>query len=81
MVVLSRILPYRANRWRTIIVGLFQTAVAATSLLGNTFPDLFAIFFVAIEVACTCSLSGTRGHGVALLPPGSQAPDLRASAH
>jgi len=53
MVVLSRLLPYRANRWCNIIVGLLQTAFAATSLVGNTFPDLFAIFFVAIEVACT----------------------------
>ena len=53
MVVLSRVLPYRANRWCTIIVGVLQTAYAATSLVGNTFPDLFAIFFVAIEVAGT----------------------------
>lgn len=53
MVVLSRVLPYRANRWCNIIVGLLQTAYAATSLVGNTFPDLFSIFFVAIEVACT----------------------------
>jgi hypothetical protein len=53
MVVLSRVLPHRANRWANIIVGLFQTVFAATSLAGETFPDLFAIFFVAIEVACT----------------------------
>jgi uncharacterized membrane protein HdeD (DUF308 family) len=53
MVVLSRVLPYRANRWCNIIVGLLQTVFAATSLVGNTFPDLFSIFFVAIEVVCT----------------------------
>jgi hypothetical protein len=53
MVVLSRVLPYRANRWCNIIVGSLQTAYAATSLVGNTFPDLFSIFFVAVEVACT----------------------------
>jgi Family of unknown function (DUF6326) len=53
MVVLSRVLPYRANRWCNIIVALLQTAYAATSLVGNTFPDLFSIFFVAMEVACT----------------------------
>jgi hypothetical protein len=53
MVVLSRVLPYRANRWCNIIVGSLQTAYAATSLVGSTFPDLFSIFFVAVEVACT----------------------------
>jgi Family of unknown function (DUF6326) len=53
MVVLSRVLPYRANRWCNIIVGSLQTAYAATSLVGNTFPDLFSIFFVAVKVACT----------------------------
>jgi Family of unknown function (DUF6326) len=53
MVVLSRILPYRANRWCNIIVGLLQLAFAATSLVGETYPDLFSIFFVALEVTCT----------------------------
>jgi Family of unknown function (DUF6326) len=53
MVVLSRVLPYRANRWSNIIVGLFQAAFAATNLVGETFPNLFSIFFVAIELMCT----------------------------
>jgi hypothetical protein len=53
LVVLSRVLPYRANRWANILVGLLQTAFAATNLIGETFPDLFAIFFVATEVVCT----------------------------
>jgi Family of unknown function (DUF6326) len=53
MALASRVLPYRANRWSNIIVGLFQTAFAATGLVGETFPDLFSIFFVAIEVVCT----------------------------
>jgi hypothetical protein len=53
MVVLSRVLPYGANRWCNIIVGLLQTAFAATSLIGSTVPDLFSIFFVVIEVATT----------------------------
>jgi hypothetical protein len=53
MVLLCRVLPYGANRLSNIIIGLLQTAFAATSLVGDTFPDLFAIFFVAVEVACT----------------------------
>ena len=53
MAVLSCVLPYRANRWSNIIVGLLQTAFAATSLVGATFPDLFSILFVTLEVAST----------------------------
>ncbi len=53
MTVLSRILPYRANRLSNIIVGVFQTAFAATGLFGDTFPSLFSVFFIVIEVACT----------------------------
>jgi Family of unknown function (DUF6326) len=53
MIVLSRLLPYRANRLSNIIVGLFQTAFAATGLVGDTFPNLFSVFFVVLEVAAT----------------------------
>jgi len=49
MVLLSRVLPYRANRWANIIVGVLQTASVAWSLS----PNLFYIFFAAIEMACT----------------------------
>lgn len=53
MVLLSRVLPYRANRWFNIVVGLFQTVFAATGLVGQTSPDLFSIFYITVEVACT----------------------------
>jgi MFS family permease len=49
MVLLSRVLPYRANRWANIIVGVLQTASVAWSLS----PNLFYIFFATIEMACT----------------------------
>jgi Ni,Fe-hydrogenase I cytochrome b subunit len=53
MVLLSRVLPYRANRWANIIVGVLQTASVAWSLFGGTPPDLFNAFFTTIEIACT----------------------------
>ncbi|MHB1416884.1 MAG: DUF6326 family protein [Chloroflexota bacterium] len=52
MVLLSRVLGYRANRWANIIVGAFHTVFVAWSLIGET-PTLFYASFVAIEVSCT----------------------------
>ena len=52
MVLLSRVLTYRANRWANIIVGLESTAFVAFTLLGAT-PAPYYIFFATIEIACT----------------------------
>jgi hypothetical protein len=52
MVLLSRVLPYRANRWANIIAGVFHTAFVAWSLFVGT-PSLFYAFFATIEIACT----------------------------
>jgi hypothetical protein len=52
MVLLSRVLTYRANRWANIISGVFHTAFVAWSLVGET-PSLFYVFFATIEIACT----------------------------
>ena len=52
MVLLSRILKYRANRWANIIFGIFHTAFVAWSLIGGT-PSLFYVFFASIEIVCT----------------------------
>src|SRR5262249_969171 len=51
MVLLSRVLPYGANRWANIIVGVIQTASVAWSQIGET--NLFNWFFATIEIACT----------------------------
>ena len=51
MVLLSRVLNYRANRWANIIVGALQTAFLSWSLLGET-PTIFYAFFASIEIAC-----------------------------
>ena len=53
MVLLSRVLPYRANRWANIIAGVLSTASVAWSLFGGTPPNLFNSFFATIELACT----------------------------
>jgi hypothetical protein len=52
MVVLSRILEYRANRLVNIIVGIIHTLSVFLSMFVGT-PALFYIFFGTIEMATT----------------------------
>ncbi len=51
MVLLSRVLPYRANRWANIIAGLQSTGFVAFTLGGH--PPPYYVFFSALEIACT----------------------------
>ncbi len=52
MVLLSRVLRYRANRWTNIAAGTLMTAVqVATLFLGA--PALYYMFFSVIEIATT----------------------------
>lgn len=54
MVLLSRVLEYRLNRWSNIIAGAIHTAAVALSVLaGGGTPALYYVFFATIEVACT----------------------------
>ena len=54
MILLSRTLPYRANRWANIIVGIIHTAsVLASLFVGGTTPAIYYLFFATVEVACT----------------------------
>jgi hypothetical protein len=52
MVLLSRVLKYRANRWANIIAGIIHTAAVSLSLFVGT-PALYYVFFAIIEIACT----------------------------
>lgn len=52
MVVLSRVLKYRANRRANIIAGTIKTAAVFLSMFVGT-PALYYIFFGTIEMACT----------------------------
>jgi hypothetical protein len=54
MVLLSRVLEYRANRWANIVIGVLHTAAVLVSLFaGGTMPALYYIFFATIEILCT----------------------------
>jgi hypothetical protein len=52
MVLLSRILKYRANRWASIIAGTIMTLVLPLTLFVAV-PTLYYIFFTVIEIVCT----------------------------
>jgi hypothetical protein len=52
MIVLSRVLKYRANRWANIIAGAIMTVVQVGTMGTGTSPTLHYIFFSAIEIAC-----------------------------
>jgi len=52
MVLLSRILSARPNRWANIAAGATMTAVQLASLFVKT-PAPYYVFFSVIEIACT----------------------------
>ena len=52
MVLLSRVLKYKVNRWANIIVGALHTVVVFASMVGTP-PAPYYIFHGTIEVACT----------------------------
>lgn len=52
MVVLSRVLRYRAGRPLNIVIGLLHTVAVLASMFVGT-PALYSIFFAVVEVPCT----------------------------
>lgn len=52
MVLLSRVLPYRANRWANIAAGTLMTAVQSATLFVGI-PAPYYLFFSVIEIATT----------------------------
>jgi hypothetical protein len=52
MVLLSRVLPYRANRWANIAAGTIMTAVQSVTLFVGI-PAPYYLFFSVIEIATT----------------------------
>ncbi len=55
MVLLSRILKYRANRWSNIIVAVIHTAAVLLSLFVGGIPSriTYYTFFATVEIICT----------------------------
>jgi len=52
MVLLSRVLKYKANRWANIIAGATMTLVQAASLFVGT-PAMYYLFCSVLEIAST----------------------------
>ncbi len=52
MVLLSRLLNYRANRWTSIIAGSIMTVTLILTLFVAV-PTTYYVFFTVIEVVCT----------------------------
>ena len=52
MVLLSRVLKYKANRWANIIAGVIMTVVQILTLFVGT-PAMYYVFFSIIEIAST----------------------------
>jgi hypothetical protein len=52
MVLLSRILEYRASRWASIIAGTIMTIVLPVTLFVAK-PTSYYVFFTVIEITCT----------------------------
>ena len=52
MIVLSRVLKYRVNRWANIIAGTIMAVVQVGTMGMGTPPTLHYLFYSAIEVAC-----------------------------
>jgi hypothetical protein len=52
MVLLSRILKYKASRWTSIVAGTIMT-VALTITLFVAVPTIYYVFFTIIEITAT----------------------------
>ncbi|NMB58009.1 MAG: hypothetical protein GYA12_02480 [Chloroflexi bacterium] len=53
MVLLSRVLPFRVNRWANIVAGLIMTLVQVGSLFVGSGPTPHYIFYSVIEASTT----------------------------
>jgi len=53
MVVLSRLLKYKINRWANIVAGALMTSVQFSSLFFGSSPTMYYVFFSIIEISCT----------------------------
>jgi hypothetical protein len=52
LVLLSRVLKYRVNRWANVIAGLIMTVVQSMTLFVGE-PELHYAFFSVIEISTT----------------------------
>ena len=52
MVLMSRLLNYRVNRWASIIAGSIMTVTLIMTLFVAV-PTMYYLFFAVIEIGCT----------------------------
>src|SRR5215217_8627754 len=57
MVLLSRVLSYRANRWANIAAATFMTAVQILTLFMGM-PALYYLYLSILEITCTVLIVG-----------------------
>jgi Family of unknown function (DUF6326) len=57
MVLLSRVLSYRANRWTNITAATFMTVVQSLTLFMGV-PAPYYLYLSIIEIACTVLILG-----------------------
>ncbi len=55
MVLLSRVLNYKTNRWANVIAGVIMTVVQTLTLFVGK-PTLYYAFFSVIEIASTAAI-------------------------
>jgi uncharacterized protein DUF6326 len=55
MVLLSRVLDYRACRWANIVAGVAMTVIQLSSLAVQT-PAPYYVFFSVVEIAATAAV-------------------------
>jgi len=53
MILLSRLLKYKANRWANIVAGSIMTLIQISSLFVGSALSLHYIFYSIIEITCT----------------------------
>ena len=55
MVLLSRILEPRANRWANVVAGIAMSGIQTVTLFVGT-PTMYYLFFSIIEIATTATI-------------------------
>jgi hypothetical protein len=53
MIILSRVLNYKANRWANITAGAVMAAIQLATMGMGTPPTLHYLFYSIIEIACS----------------------------
>lgn len=53
MIILTRVLKYRASRRANIIAGAIMAVIQVGTMGMGTAPTLYYLFYSAIEIACT----------------------------